>query len=255
MSNRFELCFRLDGQVIRLPVNPASLPVAHPTSNSKYNVLGLGEIMVPRLPDLRTLHISSLFPGRPYVGFAESSGFRPPEFYIQFFSRAQEQKKTLTYTPVRYYENGEPFMTGDSGFDVLVTSFEFEERGGETGDFYYDLTLTEYRNYDPQKLQLQSGGRMGGGSVGSSNQPVQVAAEKTRGIPDNQLYAGCYVTANGNYYNTSAGDEPHGTASGQRVQVQRILAATKAYPVHIVSESGGALGWIKKEALQVVSDN
>ena len=125
MSNQFEICFRLDGQLIRLPVNPAKLPVAHPTSNDKYNVLGLGEIMVPRLPDLRTLRISSFFPGRPLPGMQEQSGFLPPEFYINFFSRAQEQKKPLAYTPVRYYENGEPFMTGDSGFDVLVTAFDF----------------------------------------------------------------------------------------------------------------------------------
>ena len=229
MSNQFEICFRLDGQLIRLPVNPAKLPVAHPTSNDKYNVLGLGEIMVPRLPDLRTLRISSFFPGRPLPGMQEQSGFLPPEFYINFFSRAQEQKKPLAYTPVRYYENGEPFMTGDSG------------------DFYYDLTLTEYRDYAPQQLQLQSSGDKGGG------QPVQVTAEKARSLPDGQLYAGCSAVANGNYYFTSAGDEPHGVASNKRVQVQRILAADKAYPVHILSESGGALGWVKKEALQVVS--
>lgn len=248
MSNQFEICFRLDGQLIRLPVNPAKLPVAHPTSNDKYNVLGLGEIMVPRLPDLRTLRISSFFPGRPLPGMQEQSGFLPPEFYINFFSRAQEQKKPLAYTPVRYYENGEPFMTGDSGFDVLVTAFDFEERGGETGDFYYDLTLTEYRDYAPQQLQLQSSGDKGGG------QPVQVTAEKARSLPDGQLYAGCSAVANGNYYFTSAGDEPHGVASNKRVQVQRILAADKAYPVHILSESGGALGWVKKEVLQVVND-
>ncbi len=244
MINRFEICFRQDGQLVRLPVNPAKLPVAHPTSNDKYNVLGLGEIMVPRLPDLRTLRISSFFPGRPFAGMQNPVNFQPPEFYIQFFSRAQEQKKPLAYTPVRYYENGEPFMTGDSGFDVLVTAFDFEERGGETGDFYYDLTLTEYRDYAPQQLQLQSGG---------SGQPLQVTAEKTRSVPDGQLYAGCSAVANGNYYYTSAGDEPHGVASGQRVQVQRILARDLAYPVHILSESGGALGWVKKEALQVVS--
>lgn len=251
MTNRFEICFRQDeGPVIRLPVNPPKLPVAHPTSNSKYNVLGLGEIVVPRLPDLRELRISSFFPGRPFAGMQDPANFQPPEFYIQFFSRAQEQKKPLAYTPVRYYENGEPFMTGDSGFDVLVTAFDFEERGGETGDFYFDLTLTEYRDYAPQQLQLQSGGQ-----AQASGQPVQVTAEKARSIPEGQLYAGCYAVANGNYYNTSAGDEPHGVASGQRVQVQRILAADRACPVHILSESGGALGWIKKEALQAVNDS
>ena len=30
---------------------------------------------------------------------------------------------------------------------MLVTSFHTEERGGETGDFYYELGLSEYRDY------------------------------------------------------------------------------------------------------------
>ena len=61
-------------------------------------------------------------------------------------------------------------MTGDTGFEVLITQFNTEERGGETGDFYYDLTLTEYRDYTPQSLSAQSGRQPAG-------MPVEVTAE------------------------------------------------------------------------------
>ena len=121
--NNFGLFFTRDGTVIRLPVNPEKLPVARDTENGDYNVLGIGQIMVPRTPSLKEVTISSFFPGRPFSGVLTSGGFQPPEFYIQFFEAAMNDKAPILYTPVRYYENGEPFMTGDPGMTCLVTQF------------------------------------------------------------------------------------------------------------------------------------
>ena len=203
--------------------------------------------MIPRIPKLREVTISSFFPGREFSGSNQWGAFHPPEYYIQFFESAMNDKTPIIYTPVRYYENGEPFMTGDTGFEVLITQFNTEERGGETGDFYYDLTLTEYRDYTPQSLSAQSGRQPAG-------MPVEVTAEPSRTIPQGQLYAGAACIANGSYFYTSYGDEPHGTASGRRVLVSRIVDATRPASVHITDEAGNPLGWIDKNALQVVSD-
>lgn len=249
-SNDFGLFFTRDNTVIRLPVNPDKLPVARELDTDEYNVMGIGQIMVARTPNLRTLTISSFFPGRiaPYV--LTSGRFEPPEFYIQFFESAMNDGVPILYTPVRYYENGQPFMTGDAGFQVFVTSFSTEERGAETGDFYYDLELTEYRDFTPQQVQIVAQTQA---SSGTPSQPAQAKTESTREIPANQLYVGAVCTANGNYYASSYGDEPHGNGNGRRCKVSRIVEeSTRAYPIHITTESGGALGWVKKESLQVV---
>ena len=243
MVNNFGLFFTRDGTVIRLPVNPEKLPVERDNDNGDYNVLGIGPIMVPRTPKQRVVTISSFFPGRPFSGVLTPNEFKTPEFYIQFFESAMNDKVPILYTPVRYYENGEPFMTGDSGFQVLVTQFNTEERGGETGDFYYDLTLTEYRDYTPGTMQVQQ----------STTTPM-ATAEPSRDIPRGQLVVGSVCIANDPYYYSSYGDEPHGNGNGRRVVVSRIVDATRAYPVHVTTEAGGALGWMKKDALQVVSD-
>lgn len=243
MVNNFGLFFTRDGTVIRLPVNPEKLPVERDNDNGDYNVLGIGPIMVPRTPKQRVVTISSFFPGRPFSGVLTPNEFKTPEFYIQFFESAMNDKVPILYTPVRYYENGEPFMTGDSGFQVLVTQFNTEERGGETGDFYYDLTLTEYRDYTPGTMQVQQ-----------STTTQTATAEPSRDIPRGQLVVGSVCIANGPYYYSSYGDEPHGNGNGRRVVISRIVDATRAYPVHVTTEDGGALGWMKKDALQVVSD-
>lgn len=243
-TNNFGLFFTRDNTVIRLPVNPEKLPVAREAENGDYNVLGIGPIMVPRMPNQREVTVSSFFPGRLFSGVLTSGAFQPPEFYINFFESAMHDRVPILYTPVRYYENGEPFLTSDHGFQVLVTQFNTEERGGETGDFYYDLTLIEYRDYTPQTMQVQQSG---------STSPAVVTTEPARDIPKGQLVVGGTCIANGPYYASSYGDEPHGNGNGRTVLVSRMVDASRAYPIHVTTESGGALGWMKKDALQVVS--
>lgn len=242
--NNFGLFFTRDGTVLRLPVNPEKLPVARDNANDDYNVLGIGPIMVPRIPKLKVVTISSFFPGRPFSGVLTPNQFLEPEAYIQFFESAMNDKAVILYTPVRYYENGEPFFTGDTGFQCLVTNFNTEERGGETGDFYYDLEITEYRDYSPGTLQVKQT---------SPSLPATVTTEPSRDIPQGQLVVGATCIANGQYYYTSYGDEPHGNGNGRRVVVSRIVDASRPDCVHITDESGNPLGWIAKSALQVVS--
>ncbi len=94
-------------------------------------------------------------------------------------------------------------MTGTAGMMMLVTQFDTEERGGETGDFYYDLTLTEYRDYAPQTFQLQQQ---------ETGKAAVASAEPSRSIPQGQLYVGCTCLANGPYYSPAMETSP--TAMG-----------------------------------------
>lgn len=240
-ENNFGLFFTKRGTVIRLPINPEKLPVVRDNDNQEYNVLGKGPIMVARIPALKIVTISSYFPGRPFSGVLTSGGFEPPEFYIDFFQSAMENKKPIVYTPVRFYEDGEPFATSDTGFKVLVTQFTTEERGGETGDFYFDLELTEYKSYAPQVVMVQPAAT------------PTATTEPARENPPGELVVGAICTCNGPYYCSSYGDEPHGNGNGKRVKVSRIVSdASRAYPIHVDGEAGGPLGWAKKESLTVV---
>ena len=244
MPNNYGIFFTKGSTVIRLPVNPEKLPESRDNSNSSYNVLGVGPIMVPRTPNLKTVSITSLLPGRPQGGWVlTKGGFEPPKFYIDFFESALLNKEILLYTPVRYYESGEPYMEGETGFNVLVTDFTYTEKAGETGDFYIDLNLSEYRDYSPQVVEFQC-----------QNSQVTATTNPQRKKPENQLYVGATVIANGRYYYTSYGDNPYGNGNGRQCKVSRIITndSTRPYPIHITTESGGWLGWTKASDLEVV---
>ena len=248
--NNYGLFFsrKSDGLVLRLPINPSELPVARSTENSDENVLGLGPINIPRIPALKKVTISSYFPGKVDLMTLTSGSFKEPYFYINFFETAMLEKQVITYTPVRAYETGEAYMTQDIGFDVLITNFEYTEKGGETGDFYYDLELTEYKDFSPLKLNLTGETTASGAAVATT--------EQTRDIPDGQLYVGAQVTVNGDYFYSSYGEEPHGSGNGRQCVISRIVSddATREYAIHITTPEGGALGWVKASELTVVND-
>ena len=245
MENRYGLYLSREGTTIRFPVNPESYKISRDNDNGEYNVLGVGAIMIPRTPKLQVATWSGLLPGRADLGaVVTAGGFQPPKFYIDFLQKAMDERAVVRFVANRYMEDGTPIF--DTNMEVLVTSFHTEERGGETGDFYYELGLTEYRDYSAKTVVLQQP---------AADKPVEAAAETTRAVPAEQLTVGQDVTVNGSYYYSSWGAEPHGTFSGFRGKISRIITTdpTRAYPYHITTPSGGARGWVKKDQIQAVT--
>jgi len=244
MENKYGLYLSREGTTLRFPVNPESYQIAKDSENGAYNVLGLGPILIPRTPKLQTVSWSGLLPGRDNLGAVlTSGGFQPPQFYIQFLQAAMDDKIPVRFVANRCMEDGT--LLFDTNMEVLVTRFDTEERGGETGDFYYDLTLTEYRDYAPKTVKLQPA---------SGGEAVQATAEPTRAIPRGQFVVGQSVAVNGSCWYDSYGGEPHGTLSGFRGVISRIAAndPQRPYPYHITGENGGAKGWVSAGQMQEV---
>ena len=151
MQNFYGVYLTSDGTTIRFPVDPREYSIEYPTSNERYNVLSLGEIVQPRTPGLRKISWDEgLLPGRPDGPYVLTSGaFEPPEFYIEFLQSCQMDKKVCTLAIDRRYEDGTPYQS--DSFPVIVEGFTVTERGAETGDFYYSITLTEHQEYAPQR--------------------------------------------------------------------------------------------------------
>lgn len=235
-----------DSSRIYLPQNPEKLEISGSLDTKDYEVVGLGQIIVPRKRKLRKFSLSGLLPAlRP--SDIPLSEWHFPIDYILFFRTAMENGAVLTFVPLRYHETGLPYAPALYGFDVIITSFSYEERAGETADFYFDLSCTEYRDYAPTVYKTVENTAVYG-------EETQAVAEPSRETPLSEIVVGSVCIANGRYFASSYGQEPHGNANGRRVKVSRIVDLGRAYPYHITTESGGWLGWIKRDALQVVEN-
>ena len=88
------------GRKVKIPVNPEEIEIKCPTDHKTYDVIGLGEIVVPRRPSLREVSWESFFPGdrsEPYV----NTGAGKPAGYLESFKTACRSVVRPTRCPVR----------------------------------------------------------------------------------------------------------------------------------------------------------
>ena len=92
LKNTTSIYLKFGSTKIRIPVNPEEIEIKYPTDHKTYDVIGLGEIVVPRRPSLREVSWESFFPGdrsEPYV----NTGAGKPAGYLESFKTAMEEKQ------------------------------------------------------------------------------------------------------------------------------------------------------------------
>ncbi len=234
LGNTCSIYVKFGKKKVKIPVNPEEPVIRRPTSHKKYEVLGLGEIVVPRKPSLKTVSWESFFPwdtGASYV----NSGAREPGYYVELFEKAMEKRQVGRLVITR---SG----SWDTNMRCLVAGFETKDRGGEPGDVYYSLELEEYRPYGPETVVIMTSPA----APGTADSPVvEASGEASRAVETPVLRAGAQVTVNGEYCYDSGGARPHGTASNLSTTVTRIVPG-RPYPVHV-----GHYGWVREEQLQI----
>lgn len=152
------------GREITIPVLPAKLKVTSAGKNETTTVLELGEILILRKKGLRAIAWDSFFPANsaPYV----TGRITDPASIVQAIQRARD-----TETPIRFLITGTDL---DVNVRMGVDTFDYEERGGEVGDFYYSIKLTEWKDYSPRRIVLPA----------APEQPAQAQEPERTGQPE-----------------------------------------------------------------------
>lgn len=162
----FENIFGGNVGEVQLPVNPQEVTITYPGNPTNYDVEGLGEIIVSRKVKLATLSFESFFPregvfipllNNQYTNYT-------PDWFVNFFRRLQKSGQPFELTIVRgsdslnIYDNdsNNPTKTGTMYFDTVMKAvlldFSISDKGGEPGDIYYTMSLSEYRDASPKSL-------------------------------------------------------------------------------------------------------
>ncbi len=125
-----------DTLVLQLPELPEELKVKRANNNKTYNVLELGDIVVPGEKGLKSFDIETYFS-------AEDA-----ETGILTIEKMIDNQAALK-KPVRVIVNrmNQTRLEYDSNILALIDEFETSEVGGEVGDIYISLKCTEYREF------------------------------------------------------------------------------------------------------------
>ncbi len=131
--------FSYKNEIIRLPVNPATIRVKEKGNNKTYQVLKLGEINILGNKSLTEVDFEVLLPGQIYPFVVTKNDFRLPNFYLSKFKEYEESKQ-----PVRLIITGDYL---DINMLVSIEIMEKEVRAGEEDDVYINIELKEYKPY------------------------------------------------------------------------------------------------------------
>lgn len=190
---RYGIYFNTQNQSIQLPVNPEELTVNYAGDNTDYNLIDKGEVIIPRHPKLATVEISSFFPRNSYNGLTVSNSWNRPEDYVRFFKSLQEKRMVFQFIVSRYDVDVKMF---DTSFYAVISDFSITDKGGEAGDVYYSLTVSEYRDTAPQRVD----------KVSESETTTVLATTDIRLVPNDEFVVGDKVTVSGPIYD--ADDQP-----------------------------------------------
>lgn len=131
---------------VQLPVNPfEDITVKAQGDNKQYNIVDLGEITVIGKRKLKEISIKSLFTGNVYP-FSTTSSPLSAKTYVDNIYALMDKS-----APARL------IITGD-GTDInllcSIESFEPSQHFGETNEYYYTLSLKEYREPVVKRVQI-----------------------------------------------------------------------------------------------------
>lgn len=213
---------------MQLPVNPQEYTIRYPDDNQKYNVLDIGEVIQSRLPALKIVSWEGLLPGS---GEAFETGGVSAETFINNITAYMKNTSgdKVRFIASRQDDAGYLF---DTNFKCIVTDFAHWEKGGEPGDVYYSIELTEYKTFAAEVLSLVP-------TTTASTVKADATPQRDTG---GTISVGDSVRASGTYYYDSYGATPTGKASNLLTTVTRIVGSPKSgqrYPYHI-----GSYGWL-----------
>lgn len=238
MRNRYKFFADIGGDTIEFPVNPKEYTISYPADHKTYDILDIGEIIVPRLPSLMEVSWDSYFPGNSDDPLIYGHDWMEPGDYVEAIKDAMDNQEICDLVISRYNAGGSRMY--DTNISAVIADFETTEKGGEAGDVYYKIKFKEYRNYAPIKIPPENNNNTDSSSTSDNSQRAE--------SPALELRVGAAVIANGTYYSSSYGDKPTGTANNLSTVVSRIIPdASRPYPILI----GGSRGWIKADQLQV----
>lgn len=229
---------KFGGKKMVIPVNPEEIKVSYPTDNKEYDVIGIGKVVVPRKPALKEVSWDSFFPANTREPYVEHDAYYPNEYMKKIESAMKKKQKIrLIITRSELY---------DMNMRCIISDFETTDKGGEPGDMYYSIKLQEYRDYSPETVSITTASSNTSSDQGQTDQTAQATAEEERPVENPVMRVGATVIANGQYWYSSTGAKPFGTANNLQTTVTRIVQNAQ-YPICI-----GSYGWIAEDQLQIV---
>ena len=148
MSN-YAIFFDKDNATYRLPTNPGQIEERSVQANEKYEILKLGQIVVPSHMELSTYDFEVELPKEPYHYVETPNKFKKPDYYLNLFEKWRKESK-----PIRFIASNN--IGNDINALVLIEELNIVEKAGEEGDKYVTFSLIEYKEFGTKTVVIKT---------------------------------------------------------------------------------------------------
>lgn len=124
---------------LKIPINPDKNKRDFSANSFEYNVIELGDIVIPGTPKLKKWSFSSFFSAD-----TERWKCEPPDVYINHIQGIMDSAEPCEFIIVRFLPDGKPYIVTNT--QAIITDFDIEDVFG-TNDINYSIALTEYREF------------------------------------------------------------------------------------------------------------
>lgn len=244
-ENGYKVYFETEGERITLPVNPIEVTVQCPADNTTYNVIGVGEVIVSRTPKLMTVSFDSFFPKKDFFqSYLNDVELKEPSEYVDFFRKLQTRKTVFKLVITR--GSGDR-LSFDTNFRAILNDFSLTDKGGEPDDVYYSMSISEWRDAQPELLEVKTEGVTD--QKGDTIEPRELVLVKQRTDENYPLKAGQEVVVSGKVYESEEQtDEMWRKTKRSLMQeyavIGRVLPPAASGPGRRVFLTG--IGWVDK---------
>lgn len=133
------------GMVYQIPVNPESFRTEVVANIDNYNIVGVGDIIRPRTRQLKKWSWDGVFMLDITDPLNSYGLILLPQIYVTMIEKWMKEKQVIKF--MQNSVNLAASLLNGSNNRVVIDKFEYEDRGGEPGDIYYSISLTEFREY------------------------------------------------------------------------------------------------------------
>ena len=227
----------------RLPITPQKLQVKIKNANSTLTLINEGEINILKAPALTDIEFECQIPQVEYPFAVYPGGFQGASHFLSLLETLKTQKKPFQFIVSRTMPDGKVLFS--TNMKVSMEDYRITEQAKNGFDLTVKIELKQYREYATKTVSIKEGSSGGAGAT------VQAQRAKSTVRASGPVGIGSEVIVNGRLHRDSYGSGPGKTLANYRGQVN-FVNQKGSHPYHIISPSGGWLGWVTAGGIQEV---
>lgn len=154
-----------------MPINPQVMRINQDSDIYTNNVIGLGDIVKSKIPKLREWSWEGLLMRDVFDPLNLMGSILPPGSYIKMLEQIQSEGSPFNFAYISM--NAALQFIKQTNTLALIKTFNWEERGGEPGDIYYNITIQEYRTMKVESISLNPTDSSKAGNIAKNSQTMR----------------------------------------------------------------------------------